>query len=335
MSVSTLEQSEFGARVEPYRRELRVHCYRMMGSIQDAEDMVQEAFLRAWRRRDIIEEVTSLRAWLYKVATNICLDALKSRPRRRVPATHAAASALSEPIPTDLREPIWLEPYPDALLPIAEDGNPEALMLAREQITLAFIVALHRLPPRQRAVLLLRDVLDWPAGEVASFLDTTIPAVKSALHRGRALLAEERGAAEGEDAWRLEGAGQSRLDAYVAAWESADGDAFARLLKDDATFSMPPIPAWYQGRETIRALVARTVFGGEDAFGRWRLRPTRANGQPALVVYRQREDSGDYDAYGIQVITFAGEAISDVITFRDPALPGRFGFPATITAATP
>src|SRR5579871_6399888 len=205
MSVSTLDQAEFGARIETYRRELRVHCYRMMGSIHDADDMVQETFLRAWRRRETIEDPSALKAWLYKVATNVCLDALKSRPKRRVPITHGNEGTLAEPIPAEIIEPIWLEPYPDTQLPLVDGHTPEDLIIAREHVTLAFIVALHRLPPRQRAVLLLRDVLDWSANEVAVLLNTTISAVKSALHRARAILADYRAKPDPDQGLTLDG----------------------------------------------------------------------------------------------------------------------------------
>jgi RNA polymerase sigma-70 factor, ECF subfamily len=333
MRVSEGDQTAFVAQIETYRRELHVHCYRLMGSIQDADDMVQETLLRAWRRRESIEELSSLRAWLYKVATNICLDAVKRRPKRRVPLTHEAEAAVTEPIPPAINDPIWLEPYPDAPLLTADEQHPEDLVVARENITLAFIVVLHQLPPRQRAVLLLRDVLDWSTSEVAAFLDTTIPAVKSALHRARSILAARRATPDADLSWKVDGTTAAQLSAYVAAWETADIDAFVRLLKDDATFSMPPIPAWYRGRETIRALVARTVFGG-DAHGRWRLLPTSANGQPAFGLYSQTENRSVYAAYGIQVVTLVNHALSDVITFRDPSLVVRFGLPRTLSEKT-
>jgi RNA polymerase sigma-70 factor (ECF subfamily) len=330
MRAKELDNAAFGARIEAYRRELRAHCYRMMGAIQDADDMVQETFLRAWRHRASLEDIASLRAWLYKVATNVCLDALKRRPKRTLPTTREAEAALAQPIPQEIVEPIWLEPYPDAPVLAADEQNPEDLAIAREAVTLAFIVALHQLPPRQRAVLLLCDVLDWPAGEVAAVLDTTVSAVKSALHRARATLAVSRATPAADLSWRLDSDTEARLSAYVAAWETADTDAFVRLLRDDATFSMPPIPAWYRGRETIRALVARTVFGGQ-ARGRWRLLRTRANGQPAFGVYRQTSTPDLYAAYGIQVVALADHAIGDVITFRDPVLVTRFGLPPTLS----
>ena len=333
MTVSERLQTEFGARIEPYRQELGAHCYRMMGSIQDAEDMVQETFLRAWRRRETLEDASSLRAWLYAIATNTCLDTLKKRPRRLAPVMLGAASTLAEPIPQKTLEPIWLEPYPDALLLADDEQNPEEQAIEREHIALAFVVALHLLPPRQRAVLLLRDVLDWPASEVATFLNTTVSAVKSALHRARTIMANQYNshhASSSDLDWKLDGAAQQLLNAYVGAWEAADGAALARLLKEDATFSMPPIPAWYRGRETIRALVARTVFSGE-ARGRWRLLPTAANGQVAFGLYHQTETASLYQGYGIQVVTLSGRMVSDIITFIDARLIARFDLPPTLS----
>lgn len=331
MTGSARDHAEFGARMEVCRRELHVHCYRMMGSVQDADDMVQETFLRAWRRRETIAELSSLKAWLYTIATNVCLDALKRRPKRLVPTTRDAASTLAEPIPHAIVDPIWLEPYPDALLPAAEEQNPEARVATREDITLAFMVALHQLPPRQRAVLLLRDVLDWPASEVAALLDTSISAVKSALHRARSMLATHRQAPDAAYGWTLDSSAQTQLAAYVRAWEAADITALVHLLKDDATYSMPPIPAWYRGRETIRALLGRTVFSGQ-AHGRWRLLPTRANGQPAFGLYRHADIPGLYRAYGIQLVTRCDREICDIITFINAALFAHFDLPLTVSA---
>jgi RNA polymerase sigma-70 factor, ECF subfamily len=334
MRVREWDQTEFEAQIEAYRRELHVHCYRLMGSIQDADDMVQETMIRAWLRRESIHEFSSLRAWLYKVATNLCLDALKHRSRRRIPATHEAEAALSEPIPHEIVDPIWLEPYPTAPILTADERHPEDLVVAHEDITLAFIVVLHQLPPRQRAVLLLRDVLDWSTSEVAALLNTTIPAVKSALHRARSILTKSRITPDADPSWKVDGTTAAQLSAYVAAWETADIDAFVRLLTDDATFSMPPIPAWYRGRDTIRALVSRTVFGGQ-ARSRWRLLPTCANGQPAFGVYRQTQNSRLYAAYGIQVVTLVDHWIRDVITFRDASLVTRFVLPSSVEEKTP
>jgi len=325
-TLRNVAQHEFGALVEPHRRELQAHCYRMVGSVQDAEDMVQETFLRAWRRRETFEGRASFRAWLYKIATNVCLDALEKRPRRVVPVTRQGVSTLDEPIPPGVMEPIWLEPYPDELL-APDDVSPEGRLSARENITMAFIAALHLLPPRQRAVLILRDVLDWQAREVADLLDITVPAVKSALHRARTTLASHAHAA-GVEA-RFDETATPQLDHYVRAWETADINALLALLKADATFSMPPIPSWYRGRDTIGGVVAKTVFSGE-ANGRWRLLPTRANRQPAFGLYRRDDAQGVYSAYGIQVLTFDGGEIWDIITFRNPALFPYFKLPATV-----
>jgi RNA polymerase sigma-70 factor, ECF subfamily len=328
--LDRLDQHAFGALVEPCRRELQAHCYRMMGSVQDAEDMVQETFLRAWRRRDTFEGRATFRAWLYKIATNICLDALKKRPRRAVPITYQDVSTLDEPIPTSVMEPIWLEPYPDDWLLVGDD-NPEGYFAARESITLAFIAALHLLPPRQRAVLILRDVLDWQANEVADLLDITIAAVKSALHRARSTLTKQEYALERQADPVLDEAAQAQLAAYMRAWENADVELLHRLLKEDATFSMPPTPSWYQGRDTICGLVSNTIFSGH-AQGRWHLRPTRANRQIAFGLYRQGEQPNIYNAYGIQVISFQGQMIADITTFRNPELVSYFRLPSTIHA---
>jgi len=330
MHLSVIDQHEFGAMTEPHRRELQAHCYRMLGSVHDAEDMVQETFLRAWRRRETFEGRASFRAWLYKIATNVCLDALDKRPRRVVPITHQAQSTLDEPIPPAVTEPIWIEPYPDDLL-AADDLSPEGYIAARENITLAFIAALHLLPPRQRAVLLLRDVLDWQASEVAELLDLTVPAVKSALHRARTTLAAQ-GYLLGSTVVApptLDKAAQSQLDDYMRAWETGDANALMALLKADATFSMPPIPSWYCGREVVGGLVAKTIFAG-DARGRWRLYPTRANGQLAFGLYRHDPERDLYTAYGVQVLTIDSAQIADITTFRVPSLAPYFKLPATL-----
>lgn len=328
--IHSLDSEAFGALVEPHRRELHVHCYRMTGCIQDAEDMVQETFLRAWRRRETYEGRASFRAWLYKIATNACLDALKRQPRRVVPLTHQTVSSPADPIPPAVIEPIWLEPYPDDLL-VPHEDEPEHQMHTREGIALAFMTALHLLPPRQRAILVLRDVLDWQATEVAALLDISESAVKSALHRARSTLAAHSGADEA--AQHLDSLDHTRLEAYVRAWETADVDLLLSLLKDDATFSMPPIPSWYRGRAAIGALVSKTIFSGQ-ASGRWRLLPTRANGQLAFGLYRQGERPDLYNFYAIQVLTVSDNGVSDITTFRNPALFAAFHLPPTLVGET-
>lgn len=322
------DQRTFGEQVEPFRRELQAHCYRMIGSTLEAEDMVQETFLRAWRRRDTFEGRASLRAWLYKIATNACLDMLDKQARRGIPKTMHAVSSPHEPIPSDVNEPIWLEPYPDNLLAVT-DQSPEQRLLRRESITLAFIVALHRLPPRQRAILILRDVLEWDTREVAALLEATESSIKSALYRARVTLAQQESPLEQHPAHNLDDAARKRLDDYVTAWQTADIPLLVQLLKDDATFSMPPIPSWYRGREAIAVLVDKTIFRGE-ANGRWRLLPTHANRQLAFGLYRIAEGGLGYHAYGIQVLTCADGWIADIITFRNPALMPFFDLPTAL-----
>jgi len=324
-----LTADEFSTITEPYRSALLLHCYRMIGSLQDAEDLVQEALLRAWQRRETYAGRATVRAWLYKIATNLCLDALAQRKRRTLPVALQEAADLADPIPSDINEPIWLEPFPDALLAPME-AMPEARLIRRERIDLAFLLLLQQLPPRQRAVLLLRDVLEWQAGEVAQLLDLTVSAVKSLLFRARQTLAQQ---AAGNtlvveaNITQADAVTQALLQRYTTVWEQADIAGLVALLKEDATFSMPPIPAWYRGRQTIAGLVGKTVFRGQ-AQGRWRLQPTQANGQPAFGLYRIGEPAAGsatpYQAYGIQVVTLVGSLIADITTFRIPALFPHF-----------
>ncbi|MDR3578127.1 MAG: sigma-70 family RNA polymerase sigma factor [Anaerolineaceae bacterium] len=330
--LKEMNQEEFGALVETHQRELRAHCYRMLGSVQEADEMVQETFWRAWDRRETFEGRSSMRAWLYKIATNLCIDTLRQRPRRGLPITRAPVASPDEPIPASIDEPIWLEPFPFDL-PGPEDDNPEAKYTSKESIQLAFLASLHLLPPQQRAVLILRDVMGWRGDEVADVLGQTLPAVKSALHRARITLARQQSSAFSQIFAEPihEETLRRQLDRYVKAWESADVDALVSLLRSDATFSMPPIPSWYAGRENIASLVVKTIFSGQ-ASGRWRLTTTRANGQQAFGLYRLNPEKGIYDAYGVQVVTFNGDLIADIVTFRNPALLAYFDLPASLTA---
>lgn len=321
------DQREFSSLTEPYRRELLAHCYRILGSLHDAEDMVQETMLRAWRRLDTFEGRASLRAWLYKIATNACLDALNKRSRRALPQTLYPVTDPRQPLAPPVAEPIWLEPYPDDLLPDTGIG-PEARYAARESVTLAFLAALQSLPPRQRAVLILCDVLDWRAGEVAALLDTTASAVNSALHRARAALARRYhpGGIDAATVSSVDESTQNLLDRYVAAWESADIAGLTALLREDATFSMPPVPSWYRGRAAIRAVLSTVVFSGE-ARRQWRMIPVRANAQPAFACYRRAEAGAKHRFFGVQVLTVERKQIADATTFLDPSLIARFGLP--------
>jgi RNA polymerase sigma-70 factor (ECF subfamily) len=331
-NLKEMDPTEFGVLVESYRRELRAHSYRMLGSVQEADDMVQETFWRAWDRRETYQGRSTLRAWLYRIATNLCIDALRQRPRRSIPMTRQPVSSPDNPIPADSHEPIWLEPFPFDL-PGPEDDNPEARYSLKESISLAFLASLHLLPPRQRAVLILYDVLDWQTEEVAQILGQTIPSVKSALHRARTTLTQHYAPTQQKirEAPITDEALQKRLNSYIKAWETADVGGLVALLKDDATFSMPPIPGWYSGRENIAALVGKTIFGGA-ASGRWRLVRTRSNGQPGFGLYKLNKITGNYDGYGIQVLTFDGDQIEDIITFRTPGLIKIFNLPPTIPA---
>lgn len=326
-NLQELDPQQFGILIEPYRRELRAHCYRMLGSVIEAEEIVQETFLRAWSRRETYAGRATLRAWLYKIATNLCIDTQRRKPRRALPITREPASTLEQPIPASIYEPIWLEPYP-ADIPAPEGTNPEARYSMVKSIKLAFLASLHLLPPFQRAVLILRDVLDWPASEVADVLGQTIPSVKSALYRARITMARHQRTLQSETIiTQISGEIISKLlESYMQAWEAADVEGLVAILCDDCTFSMPPIPSWYRGRVEIGLLVSKTVFRGQ-ARGRWRLLPTVANAQPGFGLYKLNESSGNYDGYGIQVITFAGNEISDITTFRNPVLIEIFGLP--------
>jgi RNA polymerase sigma-70 factor (ECF subfamily) len=323
--LGKLTHEEFSALTEPLRHEIRLHCYRMMGCLDDAEDMVQETFVKAWKRRETYAGLASVRAWLYKIATNSCLDALEKKSRRVIPMTRQPSAKVDDPIPASVMEPIWLEPIPDDWVDTAND-TPESAFANREHIRLAFLTALHLLPPRQRAVLILRDVLDWQASEVAALLEVSVPAVKSALHRARTTLAEHP--QEVTPTPILNEQTQNQLKEYVHAWETADVDMLLRLLTEDATFSMPPIPSWYQGVDAIAQLLRKTVFGGGG--GVWRLLSTRANGQLAFGLYRRTDVPNVYTGYGIQVLTYRQQQIADIITFRSPGMIKRFGLAETL-----
>lgn len=317
---------------EAHRHELQVHCYRMLGSLQDAEDVVQETLLRAWQRLETFTQPISFRAWLYKIATNVCLDKLGKRPRRQLPTLMYPPTDVPQEFAARPPEAasLWIEPYPDELIADVE-ANPEARYATRESITLAFLVALQALTPRQRAVLLLIDVLDWHADEVAQALDLRVAGVNSTLHRARVALSKTYHAEE-LDALRVTpdtAATREALNRYLRAWEDADIATLVALLKKDATVSMPPSPVWYRGRAAIRAFMANAFFTG-DAEGRWKLLPTRANGQPALGLYRRDQGRGNYVPFTLHVISLKRQRVANVISFIRPELFGRFGLPGEL-----
>jgi RNA polymerase sigma-70 factor (TIGR02960 family) len=322
----------FGRLVDPYRRELQVHCYRLLGSIQDAEDALQDTLLSAWQGLAGFEGRASVRTWLYRVATSRCLDALRSA-RRRPPAS-APPAGLEPPKPTRLGELLWLEPYPDALIEGLADAapGPEARYEAMESISLAFITALQLLPSRQRAALILRDVLGFHASEAARILDTTEESVTSALKRAReALRRHQRSAGQREPAPLPGSAAERQLVARLTrAFETADVDGIVALLTEDVWLTMPPLPLEYQGRDLAAQFLTATAFRpGWTA----RLIPTRANGQPAFGFYARDPETGNFHTVGLMVLTLSGPVISALTRFDGSLLP-RFGLPANLPGAT-
>ena len=327
-----IDQEHFAKLIEPYRGELRVHCYRMLGSLQDAEDLLQETLMRAWQHMSTYEDTGFLRAWLYKIATNACLDALDKRSRRLLPAAAIPAADPRQPPIPPVFDPIWLDPFPDALLPDLSP-DPEARYNIRESVRLAFLVALQMLPPRQRAVLILRDVLDCRAREVAEFLDTTVSAVTSALHRARTTLRKHYRHSQMDEPQRSPGDETTHqlLDRYVRAWEAADVAGLTALLKEDAAFTMPPSPTWFKGRAAISIFLTAAVFAGETQ-GQWRLRHTRANAQPATGVYRLDPDTRLFSAYVLQVLSVEAGQIAVLTNFKNPGLFPWFDLPLELAS---
>jgi len=325
-------QDAFQELVEPYRYQLQVHCYRMLGSFYEAEDLVQETFLRAWRARDRFEGRTSLRNWLYRIATNACLNALEStsRSRRRLPHELGPPAATFEPPHGHAgTEIVWLEPYPDAVLPDVADAapGPEARYEMHESIQLAFIAAIQQLPPRQRAVLLLRDVLGWSANETSELLDSSVASVNSALQRARASIETSAARAETLD-FHTDDARRDLVGRYVTAWEASDIDCLVALLYEDAVLSMPPLPQWYRGQDAIRTFLK----WGMRPERRFRLVPTRANGQLAFgqYVWQAEHAEAPFEAHALIVLTVAENAFSALTIFVDKQLVMKFGLPATL-----
>ncbi|NUS09069.1 MAG: sigma-70 family RNA polymerase sigma factor [Nonomuraea sp.] len=309
---------DFLRLADPMRRELLAHCYRMLGSVHDAEDLVQETYLRAWRAYDGFEGRSSLRTWLYRIATTACLTALDSRGRRPLPTGLGAPSTeASAPLVQDGEVP-WLEPVPDALAGAA--GDPASIVTSRESIRLALIAALQHLPPRQRAVLILRDVLKWRAAEVAEAVGTSTAAVNSILQRARAQLSEVSPSPD-DPVEPLSAEQRHQLDRYVAAFESYDVDELVTLFTKDAIWEMPPYVGWYEGPDAIGELVSNQCPARRS--GDLKLLPVAANGQPAFAAYF-RED-GVYRRFAIMVLTLRDEGIEHVAMFFDLRLFDVFG----------
>lgn len=294
--------SDFAALAERHRRELHIHCYRMLGSFDEAEDLVQETLLRAWRRRDTLERQEWLRAWLYKIATNACLDHIKAKGRR-------VATAAS---PDDLP---WLQPYPDRLL--------DEQIIARETIELTFLAVIQLLPPRQRAVLIMRDVLEWPAEQVAEQLDLSVAAVNSALQRARATVRDRLPASARE----VSEAERELLDGFIDAHERGDTELALSLITDDIRVTMPPHPYRFEGRAAITGLLERAY--GPQREGDWRLLPTRANRMPAAASYLRAFGDDTFRAFKLDVLRVRGDRIAEITTF-DARLFEQFGLPPTV-----
>ncbi|WP_327034071.1 sigma-70 family RNA polymerase sigma factor [Micromonospora ureilytica] len=320
---ATRPDEGFARLTEPYRRELLAYCYRMLGSIHDAEDLVQEIYLQAWRGYGGFEGRSSLRTWLYRIATRACLKALESYGRRPLPSGLGGPSDdPSDPPGPRLPEVPWLQPAPDALF----GNDPAAVIEARQTMRLAFIAALQHLPGRQRAVLILRDVLGWRAAEVADLIGTTTAAVNSALQRARAQLSEVAPTADGVTE-PTDPQKRALLDRYAAAFENADIAALMGLLTDDAVWEMPPILTWYAGRETVGRFLATRVHAAGDH----RMVPASANGQPAFGAYT-RDHDGVYRPHALQVLTVTAAGIARVVAFLDVDMFAPCGLPSALHA---
>ena len=311
------ELDDFPTLTQRYQRELLAHCYRMSGSVQEAEDLVQETFLRAWKAAGKFEGRSSVRTWLYRIATNVCLTNLENKPRRPLPAGLGTPEAMAGDALERDHEIAWLEPVPDAAVVVAE----------RDSIRLAFVAALQHLPARQRAVLILRDVLRWSAAEVAAALDTSTAAVNSALQRAHAQFAE-RGLTEDTVSNELTPAQEQLLERYVDAFWRKDVDSIVSMLTAEATWDMPPFTSWFRGAENIGWLIGNECPGGANDMP---MLPTQANGQPAYGLY-MRTAQGDFAPFQLQVLELDGDRVRHVTAFFEESLFERFGLPTRLPA---
>jgi RNA polymerase sigma-70 factor (ECF subfamily) len=325
VDVAATTGTELEERLETHRIELTAHCYRMLGSAFEAEDAVQETLVRAWRGFDRFEGRSALRSWLYKIATNVCLDLLNSRSRRARPMDLGPAETADTPLGAPLPESTWILPVPDGRV-LPSDGDPAEVAESRESIRLAFIAALQHLPPRQRAVLILREVLRWRASEVAELLETSVASVNSALQRARATLATTD--VEAAASSPMDEEQRALLARYVDAFERYDLDALTSLLHEDATWSMPPYELWLQTHDDIRRWCLGPGIGCRGS----RLVPTMANGSPAFGQYKPSADGG-YEPWSLQVLDVSGDRLRGIIFFLDtPTLFPLFGLPSGLEA---
>jgi RNA polymerase sigma-70 factor, ECF subfamily len=335
------DESAFGELVEAHRAQLRTHAYRMLGSVHDAEDALQEAMLRAWRGLSGFEGRSSVRSWLYSIVTNAALDISKRRSRRELPVDFGPAAGPGDDLSAPLTDPVWLEPYPDRWLAGPAGSSPEAVYEQRESVELAFLVVLQKLPPLQRAVLILREVAGFSAAEVSGQLGTSVPSVNSALQRARAAARSGLPARSQQSALRALGDQRTRaiVEQYMDAMERGDTDTLVSMLTEDATWSMPPVPTWFGGHQSIREFLLRFPLTE-----RWKHLPAQANGQLAVGCYLFDQDKGNYAAAVIDVLTLEGDRISSVVGFlTDVAVESpaggwvtgaevfpRFGLPAEL-----
>ena len=325
------DEDAFRRLVEPHRAELHAHCYRMLGSLHDAEDAFQDTMLRAWRGLPRLDGRRPPRAWLYKIATNACLDASARRRTRVLPVDYGPPAGPGDDAGRPVDEPVWVEPYPDEELGLAEGyASPEARYEQREAVELAFIAALQHLPGRQRAVLILREVLGFSAKEVAEALDSTPASVNSALQRARRALDQRLPEQSQQATMRSLGdeALRDLVERFIDAFESGDVDAIVALLTEDATFAMPPYASWYRGRDAVSD--SWLMPGGPPP--RLRYVVTRANGQPALGTYALDRETGSYLPIALDVLTLRGGRIAEITAFRMPEVFPRFGLPGALSA---
>ena len=341
MTAAARSQSDFERLIEPHRGELHAHCYRMLGSVHDADDALQEAMLRAWRSMDRFEGRSSLRSWLYRIATNTCLDLIEKRPQRVLPIDYAPASDPHDGPGQPLVEQVWVEPYPDDVLGVEQGpASPEARYERREAVELSFIAALQHLPARQRAVLILREVLGFSAREASEALETTEASVNSAMQRARATIEAKLPDRSQQETLRALGDAETQelVAQFVDAWERGDVDAVVAMLTDDAIVTMPPMTTWYAGREAVRVFLEKFAFaqtwtGERFVSGRRRVRliPARASGQIALGAYRWVDGEGAWLPYNLQVLRFDGNRIAEIDGFVMPELVPRYGLPERLT----
>jgi RNA polymerase sigma-70 factor, ECF subfamily len=315
-AIRDADGESFAELIDPYRRELHAHCYRMLGSVHDADDALQETLLRAWRGRSGFEGRSSLRSWLYAIATNASLRILEGRKRRELPGGAGNGDDPRAPLAQPLAESVWIEPYPDELLRYED----------REGVELAYVAALQLLPPNQRAALILREVLGFSAREVAKILETSVAAVNSALQRARAKLEREHPARSQQETLRALGDERSRelVARFVDAWNRADVAGIVAMMSEDASFSMPPLPTWFRGKDDIAAFITGRVFRSK-----WRFEATRAGGQPAMFGYRRDRESGRDRLDVLVVLTLEGELVAAITAFIGTGVLARSAPPGT------